>query len=372
MKVIVLGTDKKTCDGPLTAFTFYMLDSFPNLSHVAVGGECAEKLFGSWDSHSIKLTINQTTNITLFLRVGRRLTCLDLHELDPTLAAKLVRACPGLVNLKIRDTLWSGHYKECVEDFVPELFDALSTLTQLTTFDFGLDGCAAWWNPPEDWQAPAVKHLRLKGIYYPHDLLKFIEHFSRTLTSLSLSSLTYDEATETDVEAVCLPRLSSLSLHTGTEDDSEFEEVHEEQLFPHFYQSPLLSFEYHNPLIDMSLAPTSPLQQFLARQPLIRRLDLSTECKSEDIIERGSARDIAAFSTIIHSRGLDTAVVEDESRSPFTPGANLDFSADELEHPAGCLERTLKYGLNEVARMVREGNVATLGRWVGEIGRAHV
>ena len=61
-------------------------------------------------------------------------------------------------------------------------------------------------------------------------------------------------------------------------------------------------------------------------------------------------------------------MIEAESRSPFSPKANLYYSGDDIGHLTNALERSLDFGKFEVARTVEGRDVAKLRRWVGGLG----
>ena len=375
IKTVVLGNkslDGRDLDVPSAECAFALLPALTSLRRLVVHDNLADELFGFFGR-----TGRQASRLSDFQYFGSKFTCLELLYLGPyELAPTLIRACPNLVKLRIEDCEWSDYGYDTYVVFL----DALSTLTKLSDLDLSPGDFAWWLSERNEWTAPPVKVLKT-NFGYSCGLATLLQKFSGTIESLSLTDVRFyvdEEAGEAlpTPATITLPHLSSLTMradarkHYDNSYEPQFKPDDEQELFRHFEASPLVSFSYRNPLIELPLPPTSPLQQFLARQTNLRHVDLDTRgFETPDQPASTSASALAEFSTLVRSRGLDATVLEDDSRSPFAPGADHNYSENDLELPAASLLRTLHYGVNEVMRMVREGNVARLGRWVGVLGQ---
>ncbi|KAL8287251.1 hypothetical protein RQP46_003703 [Phenoliferia psychrophenolica] len=80
-----------------------------------------------------------------------------------------------------------------------------------------------------------------------------------------------------------------------------------------------------------------------------------------------SPSSLAAYSSLVHSRGLDPTVLDQPHLTPFHPKAELAYSENELEFMGGVLDRTLEFEKLEVRRLVAEGSVKQAVAWVEKL-----
>ena len=119
------------------AFTLLPLPR-TSLRDVSIDFDSADHLFGYIELQP-HLTPFQKQIRMNFARIGSSLLRLDLKGTMPELAAVLVRACPGLLTLRV---LASDRWD--TRDSVPALMEAISTLKRLTTLAFLPESGGMW------------------------------------------------------------------------------------------------------------------------------------------------------------------------------------------------------------------------------------
>ncbi|KAL8277089.1 hypothetical protein RQP46_010517 [Phenoliferia psychrophenolica] len=80
-----------------------------------------------------------------------------------------------------------------------------------------------------------------------------------------------------------------------------------------------------------------------------------------------SPSSLAAYSRLVHSRGLDPSVLDRPHLTPFHPDAQLNYTENEVDFLEAVLGRTLTFGQLELKRMLAEGNVAKAVGWVAKL-----
>ncbi|KAK4699876.1 hypothetical protein P7C70_g6379, partial [Phenoliferia sp. Uapishka_3] len=356
----------KSGDEATLSQTLSIMLQLPALRALTFHADAAYALLNDFvDSGFISLTLDYDTTEAIHARIlqrlGPKIQSLDLDGFMSTAAGTLVGCFPNLRTLALNDVLGGR------EDPLEKLSIALVSLRSLSHLSLqaeeelhpstlALDTLRA--HPPPI----QCLHLYLGDLNQP--LLDFTTAFGATLKALELRVWTTESSPVADspFPHLHLPHLSRLVL------------------VDHGWPTPQLSAVFTNTnlrSLSFVAGQTSELDEvhiakLITTQTNLRHLQLgktsfpsflgSTYLRPRDRSYLPPA--LLAYTNLIHSRDLDTSVLQDAHLSPFYPRAVLDYTESEIEYLSKALVQTLDFGRNEVGRMVAEGNVKKAVKWV--------
>ncbi|KAL8291568.1 hypothetical protein RQP46_002546 [Phenoliferia psychrophenolica] len=340
------------------------MGQLPSLRALQFQRDAALELFGSFQSLDISDEIT-AYRARLLALIAPKIDTLVLIGFDPREAGALIRRFPTLTTLAINDL---GYQTD--QDDIRELWDAVASARKLSNLTIHVEDSYGGLNWPSEALAPLerepppIKTLQLLGIPFTLSTFQLVGIFASTLTRLSLDlDEPDDEPDLASIIPIHLPYLTSLALFI---DHPRFVEV--TRILPSF---PTLR-HFFLLFFKTGVDPTDPsLLSFLAANPTLR--DIRYEAfdrsypKPTDINIIPTASSLAAYADVIHSRGLDPAILDQPYLTPFHAEADLDYTENEAGYLEDALERTLDFGKNELKRMRAEGNVAKAVGWVEKL-----
>ncbi|KAL8291561.1 hypothetical protein RQP46_002539 [Phenoliferia psychrophenolica] len=346
------------CDNALAA-----MGQFPALDTLRLQSQKALDLFGSFQDPDPSDAFKYRARMLGL--VSSKIETLVLYNFDSAEASAVIRRFPNVttLGLELRN---AGD--------ITELFNAIAAARKLSNLAIRAednDGSGGEW-PPEAFASlerdpPPIKTLQLLDFPLDQPQIKLVGLFSSTLERLALEEAESEQPQQVDLASITplrLPRLTHLNLCIY------------KPLLPHLSHiltssSTLSHFSLLYNAGDVD-ATDPALLSFLDSQPTLRHVRL--EGFGEDYplgtsspVYPAASSLLAAYSDLVHSRGLDPSLLDRPHLTPFHPDADLDYTKKEQPFLSQSLRRTLEFGLVQLDRMDAEGDVAKAVGWVPKL-----
>ncbi|KAL8291529.1 hypothetical protein RQP46_002507 [Phenoliferia psychrophenolica] len=339
------------------------MGQFPVLDTLGLQSGKALELFGSFQNPD--QNDNTTTyRARMLALISPKIKTLVLHDFDPAEASAVVRRFPNLTALG-----FTALEEPPQEGDTLRLFSAIASARRLSSLAINVgDDFQSDWPPeafvPLEREPPPLTSLQLLNFPLDQTRFKFIGLFSSTLEKLTLQ-VVESEQPEHSITPLRLPRLTHLSL--SIEQPKFIQTIHL------VASASTLSF-FSVVHLDVGVDSTDPaLLSFLDSQPTLRHVNVEWLQPSHPLPPRGPQFNpekpsvLAAYTDLVHSRGLDPSVLDQPHLTPFHPDAKMWYTRKEQPFLTQSIRRTLEFGLVELDRMDAEGNVAKAIGWVPKL-----
>ncbi|KAL8291545.1 hypothetical protein RQP46_002523 [Phenoliferia psychrophenolica] len=335
----------------------------PVLDTLGLQSGKALELFGSFQNPD-QNDSTTTYRARMLAILSPKIKTLELHNFNPAEASAVVRRFPNLTALGLID-LENARQADDISD----LFSAIASARGLSSLaiDRADDVDSDWPSEalaPLERDPPPIKTLQLLDFPLEDLTFRIISCVASTLERLSLQAVETDQPQPLDLSSITplrLPHLSHLNLYIQKELVSQLPRI--------LTSSSTLSY-VSLLYIDESVDSTDPaILSFLDSQPTLRLVHLEEFTNYHPLptfscFQPPAPSHLADYSHLVHSRSLDSRVLDKPHLTPFDPDASLDYTKNEISYLAEVLDRTLDFGRIELKRKVAEGSVASAVEWV--------